>query len=338
MVSTELEVPKPSSTQILVKCIYTAANPIDALMSDYGVLVVDWPLVPGCDASGVVVKAGKDAIGPFGTAFKEGDVVFGCTRLGSKGYSPWVEYFLMDAAVAFPKPQNLTTAQAATAGVGVLTAFLGVFDGLGIPLTDLNTPTARNDWVLVFGGASSVGKYAVQTFKNLGYKVAATCSAKSFELLKSIGADATIDYKSPNDSIVSEVKKITSDSLLFIFDAVSVNNELATSILTSLPAAPSGSTTRRYTTTNSGDPLPADASFISKPISLGLIGREDAGDLNQRLSEFIPVIVKLFEEDKLNVGEYEVHGEGIEGILGAWEVLKSGKAGSTKVVVKVAEE
>ena len=61
-------------------------------MSSSGLLVAEWPLVPGCEAGGVVVKAGKNAISPLGVVFKEGDEVSGCTRLGSPGYSPWQEY------------------------------------------------------------------------------------------------------------------------------------------------------------------------------------------------------------------------------------------------------
>lgn len=89
----------------------------------------------------------------------------------------------MDAAVTIPKPANITLAEASTAGVGVITAFLGIFDGLNIPLVDPdNLPSAKDEWVLVFGGASAVGKFAVQTLKAAGYKVATTCSAKSFEV------------------------------------------------------------------------------------------------------------------------------------------------------------
>lgn len=90
--ATDYDAPQPSATQILVKSIYTAVNPGDAFMADAGILVESWPFVPGCDAGGVVVKAGKDAKSPLGEIFKEGDVVFGCTRLGYKGYSPWQEY------------------------------------------------------------------------------------------------------------------------------------------------------------------------------------------------------------------------------------------------------
>src|SRR5262245_52682503 len=91
----------------------------------------------------------------------------------------------MDAQVTIPKPSNLTLAQASTVGVGILTAFLGVFDGLKVPLLDPESPpAAKDEWVLVFGGASTVGKCAVQALKSCGYKVATTCSAKSFDVSK----------------------------------------------------------------------------------------------------------------------------------------------------------
>src|ERR1700753_3263279 len=104
----DVPVPEPADDQILVKSIYAAINPVfvmhcalsstllidyrDNLMVDSGILVLSWPFIPGCDAGGVVVKAGKNAISTLGTAFKEGDQVFGCTRLGSPGYSTYEEY------------------------------------------------------------------------------------------------------------------------------------------------------------------------------------------------------------------------------------------------------
>ena len=55
------------------------------------------------------------------------------------------------------------------------------------------------------------------------------------------------------------------------------------------------------------------------------------------MKSYVPVVYKLLESSKLQVGEHAVKGKGIEGIPEAWEYLKSGKAGSTKVVVEVAE-
>lgn len=118
------------------------------------------------------------------------------------------------------------------------------------------------------------------------------------------------------------------------FDAVSINNALVSAVFASIPT----SSPRLYTTTNDWDPLPESSlGFTSSSILLGPIGRPDADKLNQRLNEFVPVIYKLLEAGKLKVGEYSVEGEGIEGLLKAWDVQKSGKMGSTKVVVKVAD-
>lgn len=53
-----------------------------------GLLVSSWPIVLGCDSSGVVVEVGKEAE----SHFKEGDRVCGCTRLGEPGYGTFQEY------------------------------------------------------------------------------------------------------------------------------------------------------------------------------------------------------------------------------------------------------
>ncbi|TID16188.1 GroES-like protein [Venturia nashicola] len=154
-----IETSEPADGQILVKSIYTAINPVDGFMASTGILIVQWPFVMGCDAAGIVVKAGASAAGPLGP-FQVGGEVLGCTRLGSKGHSTCQEHFLMDARVTTPKPKNITLAQAATVGVAFYvgrfskqgqtfadihfrTACLGVFDGLAIALPD---PTKLSDW------------------------------------------------------------------------------------------------------------------------------------------------------------------------------------------------
>lgn len=88
----------------------------------------------------------------------------------------------MDAQITFPKLGNLTHAQASATGAGLLTAVLGIFDHLHVPLlspSNLPAPNSRNEWALVFGGAGSVGQFAVQFLKLSGFKVIVTCSPKS---------------------------------------------------------------------------------------------------------------------------------------------------------------
>ena len=53
-----------------------------------GMMVSSFPIVLGCDSSGVVVEVGKEAE----SRFKVGDRVCGCTRLGEPGYGTFQEY------------------------------------------------------------------------------------------------------------------------------------------------------------------------------------------------------------------------------------------------------
>lgn len=55
---------------------------------------------------------------------------------------------------------NISTLEKLTS---LQTASLGIFDGLGIDLPDpKSTPTPKDEWILIFGGSTSVGKFAVQ--------------------------------------------------------------------------------------------------------------------------------------------------------------------------------
>ena len=90
----------------------------------------------------------------------------------------------MDAAIATPKPSNISFAEAASVGVGLYTASLAVFDGLNIPIPEdpESLSSGNGEWAVVFGGASSVGKCGVQLLSAMGYKVIATCSPKHNEV------------------------------------------------------------------------------------------------------------------------------------------------------------
>lgn len=64
----------------------------DTIMAQTGAMVQSFPFSPGCDAGGVVVKAGPKAVDAMGRVWQVGDRAFGCTRLGTPGHSAWGEY------------------------------------------------------------------------------------------------------------------------------------------------------------------------------------------------------------------------------------------------------
>ena len=217
-----LEVPQPGEHQVLVKSIATAINPVyvsskhlcakyspcssDTYMSATGMLINSFPIVLGCDSSGIVVKTGPKA------TLKEGQRVCGCTRLGHAGYSTFQEYFLVDDRFPTLPPSSLSFNEAATIGVGTETACINLLQGIKLPLPDdpaSPLKTGEQEWVVVLGGAGSVGQYSVQIAKALGFKVVATCSKRTAETVKNLGADATVDYSLDEAKQIEEIKAVT---------------------------------------------------------------------------------------------------------------------------------
>ena len=303
--------------------------PSDAYMANWGILVLSFPLGLGVDASGVV-----DSVGSSVSKFTQGDHVCGCTRLGSPSYTTVAEYFLMDEQVTIPKPKNLDTVQAATLGVGAQTACLGLFDLLGIDLPGEGS-NEKVGWVVVLGGASSVGKSAVQIAKASGYQVIASCSSKSNELVEGLGAE-TFDYKVDVDEQVERVLDVTGGKIVGVFDAAASDDP---KVAKGLFGKGGDGVTKKFSTTNDWSGIQDFEGGKTMYVELGHIGRGGADELNKTLEKHIPVIVRLVEDGKLKTSEYEVVGNGgFEDALKAFEYQGSGKAGSNKVVVKVQNE
>lgn len=67
----------------------------------------------------------------------------------------------MDENLTFKKPAAITVEAAATLGVGLLTACLGLVSGLQIKL-EPHSAADPNEWIIILGASSSVGQYSVQ--------------------------------------------------------------------------------------------------------------------------------------------------------------------------------
>lgn len=85
---------------------------------------------------------------------------------------------------------------------------------LGLPLP--NEPSKDPFPFLIYGGSTATGMAAIQFAKLSGLTVITTCSPHNFQLIKSLGADAVFDYKSP--TCAADMKKITNNSLKYSWD------------------------------------------------------------------------------------------------------------------------
>jgi NADPH:quinone reductase-like Zn-dependent oxidoreductase len=130
--------------------------------------------VLGRDLAGVVVEVGDGV-----TRFRAGDEVFGI------GGGAFAEYALAPEAKLLPKPANLSFEQAAALPISGLTALRGLVDVGGVQ---------AGQQVLVVGASGGVGTYAVQIAKAHGAVVTGVASTAKLDLVRSLGADAVVDY------------------------------------------------------------------------------------------------------------------------------------------------
>lgn len=330
----DLVKPSPGKNQILIKSLVVAINPVEPFMQSTGMLVLSWPIVLGCDASGVVAEVGEGV-----SKFKVGDKVFGCTRLGHAGYGTFQEYFIMDEKLTFKNEGSLSLEEAATVGVGALTASLGLIRGLKIDLVPRKVDES-SEWLVIIGGAGAVGSFAVQIAHLCGYKVLAACPPGAIKLVESLGADATYSHRHPLEDQLRDIAHITGGKFLRIFDASAFGAETGMAALAK--HGDPNAKPKYFSTTNDWMPIDPMEGIDIDLVKLGAIGK--SGDEQQReitadIATFIPQLEKLLDSGQLKPMEYEIIGDvGFKGILQALDVYNNRKGGTSKIVVRVAKE
>ncbi|KAL9562636.1 hypothetical protein ACKAV7_013200 [Fusarium commune] len=211
-------VPTPKEGELLVRNAVVAANPSDWKIQTSG-LSTNFPAILGSDLSGVVVS-----IGPGVTRFKPGDRVIGFA-LGvideTIDKAAFQTYTLLDEDATTHLPDIISFEEGSVLPVGMLTAAIALFDGLGLPMRE---KTAEEDGaILVWSGASAVGVSAVQIAHALGWSVYATASPKHHEWLKTLGATDTWDYRDPQ--IAQKIAKALKSSGTKIQGAIDARAE-----------------------------------------------------------------------------------------------------------------
>ena len=245
----------------------------------------------------------------------------------------------MDAKLTLPIPKGLSFQQGATLGVGTYTACLGLFQGLKLKLPDASSPiNADENWVVILGGAGSVGQYSVQIAKALGYKVVATCSPKTVSLVQGLGADAVIDYTKSEIDQLHDLKNITGGNFFGVWDTVAKNEQWARKALRDISTRKQ----KHFATTDDWTPMEKHEDMETCQIELGLIGRsgeeiEKVPTINEDLTSYMPYLMQLLEARKLHPNEFKVVSSGFEGIAEAIEVQQKAMGGGIKAVVNLQD-
>ncbi|KAF4544692.1 alcohol dehydrogenase [Lasiodiplodia theobromae] len=218
--------PKAGPGEVVIKNAAIAINPVDWKIQEYGGFVKQYPNILGTDVAGVIEEVGEGV-----TRFTKGQRVIGHlvglltgdpTSAAFQLYSKTVEIMVS------PIPDSLSFEEATVLPLAISTAAAGLYQKslLALPFPSTN-PQPTGKTLLVWGGSSSVGATAIQLAVASGVKVVATASRKNHEFVKSLGAVAVVDYKSPN--VVEELLAAIDQqggSLVGAYDAISEPSSL----------------------------------------------------------------------------------------------------------------
>ncbi|KAG7418986.1 Trans-enoyl reductase ACTTS2 [Fusarium oxysporum f. sp. rapae] len=215
-----------------------------------------------------------------------------------------------------------------------LTAWLAFFskDSLNIDRTQSDTV------VLIWGGSSSVGQYAIQIAAIFGFKIITTCGPHSFDLVRSLGASHVFDY---NDSDVVKSIKDNAPGLRYVFDTISNKMSSATAsqaidetggALTTV--RPDKSFTENVTKQTKVTPVLVWSAFnrVIQYKKTQFPASEDDHKLGVEFNEKLPVWI---EEGKIKPNKPKVIPGGLDAVVQGFQEYRDGKISGYKLVYEL---
>ena len=179
-----VDAPKPEiqDNEVLVAIHAASINQLDAKLKNGEfklLLPYKFPLILGHDVSGTIVGIGSQV-----RQFKMGDEVF--ARPADFSIGTFAEYIAINEKDLALKPKNISFEEAASMPLVALTVWQAFVE---------EAKLKKGQKVFIQAGSGGVGTIAIQLARHLGATVATTTSSHNFELVKSLGADIAIDYK-----------------------------------------------------------------------------------------------------------------------------------------------
>ncbi|GAA1676169.1 NAD(P)H-quinone oxidoreductase [Fodinicola feengrottensis] len=186
---SEVDDPQPGAGEVIVDVVASAVNRAD-IQQRLGFYPppAGAPPYPGLECSGRIA-----ALGDGVTDWKVGDEV--CALLAGGGYAEKVR---VPAGQLLPIPAGVSLEEAAALPEVACTVWANLF---------MTAHLSPGEILLVHGGGSGIGTFALQLASAYGVRVFCTASAKKLEKCLLYGAERAIDYN--DEDFVQVVKQDT---------------------------------------------------------------------------------------------------------------------------------
>jgi NADPH:quinone reductase-like Zn-dependent oxidoreductase len=196
--------PSPEPDEVLVRVRASTVGPADSAMREGRPFPVRLfsglrrpTSVPGDAFAGEVAAVGGDV-----ARFAAGDRVFGTTAPASGAHAEYV--CVPEDGTLELTPAGASDAEAAAVADNGLTALLFLRE-----VADLRPGQS----VLVNGASGGIGTFAVQLAAHVGAEVTGVCGTRNVDLVRSLGADAVVDYTATDVAGTGETYDVVFDAV-----------------------------------------------------------------------------------------------------------------------------
>ncbi|KAK8162414.1 chaperonin 10-like protein [Phyllosticta citrichinensis] len=321
-------IPKPGPDQVIIKVIASGSNPKDWKTTEWS----QNPHNSGDDIAGIVHAVGENIY-----EFKPGDRVAAFHEM-TKPHGSFAEYALAWAHTTSHIPSTLSFEEAATIPLAALTAVIGLYVRLGLP--EPWHPSTEKTPLIVYGGASAVGAFAIKLAQLSNIHPIIAVAGKGIPFVEGLidqsKGDAVVDYRNGDEALVKSIKDALAKAGVgapkHAFDAVSEkgSHENLVAVL-----APDTKITNVLPTERFASP------GFKYPDTYQATEWTMVGDVHQRNKDigfiYFRWLFRMIYEGKFSPHPHEVIPGGLAGVTSVLQNLKNGKASAVKYVVKVPE-
>ncbi|CAK7203770.1 hypothetical protein SEUCBS139899_006517 [Sporothrix eucalyptigena] len=272
-------------TEVMIRNKATGLNHIDWMSVAYNFCLPSLPWVTGREMAGVVEAVGSDVSG-----VKPGDAVWTTTYYKDRRAGCFQDLVVVPQHTVFPIPTTLDFHTAACLGVAGVTAAMTLWQWLNVPMarsTEAPSETSEKEKevLLVWGGSTVTGQFAIQLAAQAGLEIVAVCSTATADLVRSRGATHVVTYTGKTDMhVIGEILCCSGGRLTRAIDLVGAK----TAKLVLQVIAASGRTVdfAPLAFMSSKDVVPANVRVHTVEIKQFVLN-EASGVYGQRLNELV---------------------------------------------------
>lgn len=338
--------PNVGPGEVLVKIHYAAQNPTDckAMGGPPGAPPPPADRILGCDFAGTIENPGTSGwkVGQRVAGFVQGGSTNGTEANPIRG--AFSEFIPIEETLVFAVPESIDLKDAAAVPLAFATAVQALYQRISLP--GPATPSTTSPWLFVYGGATSVGKYAIQLGKLSGFRVITTASPKNHDELKSLGADEVLDYH--DEAWPDKLHQATDGQLQHAFECTGgydVTVKIAKSISRNggdicvlKPLNPDVKAEIAAANPKVKAQSTAIYTVFERPIIFNRFGFDNCGAETPEdkafYQKYLPLLTQFLSEGSVKPNKVKVVGT-LQDILTGFKAWQEGKISSEKLVYKV---